>query len=59
MGIYYDEQKKLFRLNTAESSYVIGVFERGYLLCLYYGARIEDMPFDRFKIRPNSFSPMG
>ena len=57
MGIYYDEQKKLFRLNTAESSYVIGVFERGYLLCLYYGARIEDMPFDRFKIRPNSFSP--
>ncbi len=57
MSIYFDEQKKLFRLDTSGSSYVIGIYDQGYLLGLYYGGRIEDMHFDRFMTRINSFSP--
>ena len=58
MSIYFDEQKRLFRLDTAGSSYVIGIYDQGYLLGLYYGGRIDDMPFDAFKTRQSSFSPV-
>lgn len=59
MAIVFDEQKKLFRLDTADSSYVIGIFEENYLLGLYYGAKIPDWHSDGFLTRFNGFSPQN
>ena len=38
--ISYNEQTRIFQLDSKSSSYVIGVFEGGYLLHYYYGAKI-------------------
>ncbi len=43
MSIIYNEKEKLFKLDTKGSSYIIQVFDEGYLLHLYYGAKIPDM----------------
>ncbi len=50
MITYYPE-KQMFKLDTASSSYVIGIFEGGYILNLYYGAKVPDMHFDNFYYR--------
>lgn len=59
MGIYFDSEKRLFRLDTSETSYVIGIYEENYLLGLYYGRKIPDLNFKGFmKRNPSaSFSP--
>ena len=58
MSIIYDKERRLFKLDTSGSTYVIGVYEENYILGLYYGAKIPDMHFDDFCDRtPNaSFS---
>lgn len=40
MPIVFDEKNKLFTLSTDTSSYVIEIFDAGYLLHLYYGAKL-------------------
>lgn len=40
--ITFDSDKKVFKLDTPNSSYVIGIYEENYLLNLYYGAKIPD-----------------
>ncbi len=57
MSIIFDEQKRLFKLDTSDSSYVIGIYDEDYLLGLYYGAKIPDMHFDSFVKRAVAFSP--
>ena len=59
MSIRFYEEKKIFKLDTATSSYVIEIFEQGYLLCQYYGAKIPDVNFKGYKFREYfaSFSP--
>ena len=57
MSILYDAQKRLFKLDTSDTSYVIGIYDEGYLLGLYYGAKIPDMHFDSFIHRAVAFSP--
>lgn len=43
MGIKYLEKERLFKLDTPDSSYVCGLFDKeGFLLHLYYGSRISD-----------------
>ncbi len=51
MGIAYYEDQKLLKLDTATSSYVIRIFEEGYLLCYYYGAKIPDVNFGDYHVR--------
>ena len=41
MPIIFDEQRKIFKLDTLESTYAIGIRE-GFLIHLYYGKRISD-----------------
>lgn len=41
MPVIYDEQTKIFKLDTAESTYIIQNCE-GFLLQLYYGKKIPD-----------------
>lgn len=59
MGIRFIEDKNIFKLDTATSTYVIEIFEQGYLLCPYYGAKIPDVNFDGYMFREYfaSFSP--
>ncbi|MCQ2484550.1 MAG: alpha-galactosidase [Clostridia bacterium] len=61
MSIFFDSDKRMFKLDTSETSYVIGIYEENYLLGLYYGAKIPDMNFTKFmKRNPSaSFSPVN
>ena len=42
MAITVCEQCRVFKLDTASSSYVMGVMGQGHLVHLYYGAPIDD-----------------
>ena len=42
MPIIFDSEKKIFKLDTAPSSYVFEIYEQNYLVHLYYGAKIPD-----------------
>lgn len=41
MGIQYDEQKRMFKLDTIHTTYLIGLSEEGYVGHVYYGKRLE------------------
>ena len=41
MPITFDEKRKIFKLDTIDSTYAIGIRE-GYLIHLYYGKKIPD-----------------
>lgn len=59
MPILFDKNNKTFQLNTKTSSYIIKVFEEGYLLNLYYGAPIPETYISGRECRRGSvsFSP--
>lgn len=44
MGIIFDEQKKIFKLDTPNTSYIMGVEDAfGYLLHYYYGKKLNSV----------------
>jgi len=59
MPISFNEEKKIFKLDTAGSTYVIKIIDGGYLAHLYYGAFIPDVNLTGFEHRYSyaSFSP--
>ncbi len=59
MAISFDSNKKLFKLDTKNSSYIIEIFEENFLLHLYYGGKIPDNNVVALKNRGMfaSFSP--
>ena len=59
MAIIFNEQSKTFKLDTSISSYIIKIYEGGYLLNLYYGRKIPENMVEGFTIRSKnaSFSP--
>ena len=40
-GIHFEETRRMFRLDTAHTTYMMGISEEGYLGHLYYGRRVE------------------
>lgn len=44
MSVLYDETRKMFRLDTDHTSYVIAITEAGYAAHLYYGKRVSHFP---------------
>lgn len=40
MGIYFDEEKKIFKLDTENTSYLIGLTGEGYVGHIYYGKKL-------------------
>lgn len=43
MGITYNAEKRIFKLDTPNTSYIMGVQDRfGYLLHYYYGKKLKD-----------------
>ncbi len=59
MPIVFNENCKTFKLDTSISSYIIKIYEGGYLLNLYYGRKIPETTLEGFDIRAKnaSFSP--
>ena len=59
MAITYLPQQRLFKLDTAGSTYILGIGEQDYLLSLYYGAKIPDANVIdlAYRERASSFSP--
>ena len=60
MPITYYPEKKIFRLDSATASYAMQVGPFGYLVHLYYGARIEDgeaLDYLAYTVSHASFSP--
>ena len=57
--ITFNASQKIFKLDTPNSSYVIGVGDESYLLNLYYGAYIPDdnLWANAKRIKSASFSP--
>lgn len=52
MQIKFDEQNKIFQINTPNTTYMMGLFDEKYLCHLYYGQRMEDTRC-RYLLRKN------
>ena len=50
MSVTFNEEKKIFRLDTEKSTYVMGVSPEGFLGHIYYGARLF-MEADNYLLR--------
>jgi len=46
MAIIIDENKKIFKLDAKDSSYLMQVSKQGYLYHVYYGAHVSDNDLD-------------
>ncbi|MBQ2759588.1 MAG: alpha-galactosidase [Clostridia bacterium] len=59
MPIIFDSEKKIFKLDTLNSSYIFKIYRENYLVHLYYGAKIPDYNLTDFEKRNMyaSFSP--
>ena len=42
MPITFDKERKIFKIDSLESTYAIGIFEGDFLVQLYYGKKIPD-----------------
>ncbi len=42
MGIIYEEERGIWKLDTPHTSYIIGIADKQYIGHIYYGARIRD-----------------
>ena len=61
MPIFYNAEKRLFKLDSATSSYIFYVFRDDHIVHLYYGAKIPDDNVIDLRLRQSgcsSFSPM-
>ncbi|MDD6799439.1 MAG: alpha-galactosidase [Firmicutes bacterium] len=56
MAIIFDFERKVFRLDTPQSSYAMYISESGFLIHLYYGAKIPDTDLIYLAKRPNTVS---
>ncbi|RKI41660.1 alpha-galactosidase [bacterium D16-51] len=58
MGIYFDKEKKIFKLDTENTSYLIGLTEEGYVGHIYYGKKLSGTG-GRYLLRTeeNPFTP--
>ena len=59
MAIKFNRENRVFKLDTKTSSYIMKIYDGGYLLGLYYGKKIEGDSVENFDIRAKnaSFSP--
>lgn len=58
MGIKFDKEKRIFKLDTKNTSYIIGVTVEGYVGHVYYGRRLSHMPSRQLlRIHEAPFTP--
>lgn len=55
MAIRYDDKEKIFRLQTENVSYVMGILAKKHLMHLYYGKKVNHFPFciENLSVSPN------
>ena len=51
MAIIFDEKQKIFKLDSAGSSYIFKIYDEDYLVHLYYGAKIPDYNLPHYEDR--------
>ncbi len=51
MSILFDAEQKIFKLDSAGSSYIFKIYDENYLVHLYYGAKIPDHNLPKFENR--------
>ena len=51
MAIKYYSDKRIFKLDTSGSSYIFKIGEGGYIMGLYYGARLDEYDVDYLTVR--------
>ena len=56
MAITYNDRIKTWKLDTPNTSYIIGVVDEKYLAHIYYGARVEDDNLS-YLLRPEEIVP--
>ena len=44
MSVIFDDKQKIFYLNTPKTSYIFGLFRDKFLVHLYWGEKLLDMP---------------
>ena len=61
MPISFDSDRRIFKLDTAESSYIFEIYDENYLVHLYYGAKIPDnnVTMHKYKGWFASFAPLN
>ena len=58
MSIIYDDSKRIFKLDTDNTSYLIGVTTEGYIGHIYYGARLNNADgFYLLRTEESPFTP--
>lgn len=57
MPVSFDSDQRIFKLDTAGSSYVFQIYDEGYLVHLYYGAKIPDINLSLHKYKGWFCSP--
>ncbi len=51
MGITFNSEKRIFKLDTSSSSYILKIGRGGYMMGLYYGARLDECDVDYLTVR--------
>ena len=51
MPVSFDSDQRIFKLDAAGSSYVFQIYDEGYLVHLYYGAKIPDINLSLHKYK--------
>ncbi len=51
MSVIFDSEKKIFKLDTLNSSYIFEIYNENYLVHLYYGKKIPDYNLKDFPDR--------
>lgn len=58
MGIKFNKERKIFKLDTRHTSYLIGLTVEGYIGHIYYGKRLAHLPSNRLlRIHEKPFTP--
>lgn len=55
MGIIYNEKEQIFKLDTPNTSYLIGIVGEGFLGHIYYGNKLEDVRGTKDLLRIHEF----
>ncbi len=55
MAVLYDESRRLFKLDTANTTYMIGITEDGYVGHVYYGRRLN-RPGGEYLLRAKEYA---
>ncbi len=58
MSVTIDSKKNIFKIDTENTSYVLGVDEAGNLLHYYYGGRVDDTDLSYLKFVMDGISPL-